>query len=64
MKQIDLIVIRMVVAKDIQEKMGFKEEVKSYELKADFDKIHEEVKKEMSKKELIICYNKIISGEE
>lgn len=50
----------MVVTKDIQEKMGCKEKQITYEFKADFDKIYEEVETQMSIKEITICFNKII----
>lgn len=52
----------MTIAKDIQEKVGYKDKKPTYELKADFDDIYEQVEKEMTAKHIEICFNKIMKG--
>lgn len=49
----------MVVAKDIQEKTGYKEK-DSYELKGDFGEIYDAIEKEMTADQIMICFNKIV----
>ncbi len=58
MIKVNLAYAKMVVAKDIQEKTGYKEGRTTYELKTDFDDIYDQVEKQMTVEHIEICFNK------
>lgn len=60
MIKVSLVYATMIVAKDIQEKTGYKESKTTYELRADFDDTYEQVEKEMTVQHIEICFKKIM----